>query len=62
MVSLGKNSKVNASGLAKGGDEPKSQKAVVQPTITHKTLAHEDEKIALVFLITGGFTIWLMFQ
>ena len=58
--SLGKNDKVNTFELAKGGgNKPKiSHKAVVQPTITHKTLAHEDEKVALVLLLAGGFTIW----
>ena len=25
-------------------------------------LAHEDEKIALVLFITGGFTVWFLFQ
>ena len=43
--SLGKNDKVNTSELVKEGDKPKSHKAVVQPTITHKTLAHEEEKL-----------------
>ena len=33
--SLGKNSKVNTFELVKGADEPKSHKAVAQPTITH---------------------------
>ena len=45
--SLGKNNKVNTSELVKEGDKPKSHNAVVQPTITHKTLAHEEEKVAL---------------
>ena len=45
--SLGENDKVNNTfELAKGGgDKPKSHKAVVQPTVTHKTLAHEEEKL-----------------
>ena len=37
------------------------------PTITHKnlgpeTITHEDEKIALVLFLTGGFVIWNIFQ
>ena len=65
MFSLGENDKVNTFELAKGGaggDKPKSQKAAAQPTINHKTLAHEDEKVALVLLLTGGFTMWFMFR
>ena len=43
---LRKNSKVNTFELAKGGDKPKIiHKAVVQPTITHKTLSHEEKKL-----------------
>ena len=48
--SLGKNDKVNTFELMKKRDKPKSHKAVVQPAITHKTLAHEEEKVALVLL------------
>ena len=60
--SLRKNDKVNTLEMVKEGDKPKSHKAIVQPTITHKTLAHEEEKVALVLLLTGGFTMWFMFQ
>ena len=31
--------------LEKGGDKPKSHKAVVQPIFTHKTSAYEEEKL-----------------
>ena len=59
MLSLGKNDNVNTFQLAKGGEKPEIiHKAIVQPTITHKTLSHKDEKAALVLLITGGFTMW----
>ena len=44
---------MNTLELAKGRDNPKSRKAVVQPTITHKTLAREDEKVVLVLF--GSF-------
>ena len=60
--SLRKNDKVNTLEMVKEGDKPKSHKAIVQPTITHKTLAHEEEKVALGLLLTGGFTMWFMFQ
>ena len=37
------------------------------PTITHKnqepqTITHNEEKIALVLALAGGFAIWNMFQ
>ena len=62
-LSLGKNHKVNTLQLAKEG--PKiSHKVVVQPTIiTHNNLAqkqtitHEEEKVALVLSLAGGFAI-----
>ena len=49
--SLGKNGKVNTFELAKGGgDRPKIiHKVVVQPTITHKILSHEEEKLLDTF-------------
>ena len=31
--------------------------------LTHTpTISHEDEKIALILLPTGGFTIWFLFR
>ena len=61
--SLGKSDKVNTFELERGGGgKPKSYKTAVQPTITHKTLAHKEETVALILLLTGGFTMWFMFQ
>ena len=60
--SLGKNDMVNTLELAKGGDKPKRDKAIVKTSITHKTPAHEDEKVALLVLLTLGFTMCCMFQ
>ena len=59
---LGNKSEVNTFELAKGGgDKPKIiHKAIAQPTVTHKTLSHEEKKVALV--LTGGFTMWFMFR
>ena len=37
--------------------EEETNQKVIQPTIAHKTLAHEEEKVALVLLFTGGFTM-----
>ena len=65
--SLGKNSEVNTLELAEI-----SNKVVVQPTSTHKTLeqeqtntqtiTHKNEKIALILFLAGGYMIWNMFQ
>ena len=58
---LGKYAKVNT--LNWRGDKPKIiHKAIVQPTITHKTLSHEENKVALVLLLTGGITMWFLFR
>ena len=45
------------------GPRPRSH----APTITHKnpgpkTITHEDEKIALVLFLAGGFVIWNIFR
>ena len=60
--SLGENDKVNALELTK----PKVSHKVIQPTVTHKnqepqTITHNEEKIALVLFLAGGFAIWNMF-
>ena len=69
-----KNEKVNSLALGPmSGEEPgipmpkghPSHKAIVQQTHTHqlaKVPSHEDEKIALVLLLTGGFVIWNIFR
>ena len=69
---LGKNDEVNA-GLAESEEETKPK----QTTIIHKVvtkapqppasaekaiITHEDEKIAFILLLAGGFTVWYMFQ
>ena len=65
--SLGKNENVNALVL----EEPiflmglSHDKAVAQQTHPHelaKKPTHEDERIALVLFLTGGFVIWNVFQ
>ena len=70
--SVGKNEKVNA-GLAKSEEET----ATKQMTTIHKVvtkapqppapvekviITHEDEKIAVILLLAGGFTVWYMFR
>ena len=71
--SLGKNDEVNA-GLAKSEEETTTK----QTTTIHKVvtkapqplpapaekaiITHEDEKIAFIILLAGGFTVWYMFQ
>ena len=53
--SLGKNDKVNTLELVKEVDKPKSDEAVVRPSVTHKdsqkqTITHKEEKVALILL------------
>ena len=60
---LGKNDKVNALVL---GAMP-SHKVIAQPTHADElaqkpTITHEEEKIALILFITGGFAMWFMFR
>ena len=67
--SLGKNDKVNI-GFANALDlsKPKISHKIIQPTITHNEepqtithIGHNEEKIALVLFLAGGFAIWNMF-
>ena len=63
--SLGKNENVNALVL----EEPiilmgpSHDKAVAQQTQAKKpNISHEEERIALILFLTGGFVIWNIFQ
>ena len=70
---LGKNEKVNA-GLAKSEEETTTKqrtttihkvvtKAPQPPAPAKKVIVtHEDEKIAFILLLAGGFTVWYMFR
>ena len=69
--SLGKNDQVNA-GLAKSEEETTTKqtttihkvvmKAPQPPAPAEKAIiTHEDEKIAVILLVAGGFTVWYMF-
>ena len=61
----GKNDEVNSLEPAKGiALEPsiKSYKVIAKQTQAKKPTTHEDEKIALVLVLAGGFTIWNIFQ
>ena len=63
--SLLKNVEVNSLELAKViALEPsmKSYKVVAKQTQAKKPTTHEDEKIALVLFLTGGFVIWNIFR
>ena len=67
--SLGKNVEVNALVLEPVIPMPKDHlshdKAVAQQTHAHqlaKKPTHEDERIALVLFLTGGFVIWNIFR
>ena len=62
--SLGKNDEVNALEPAKVitlEHSIKSHKVVAKQTQAKKPTTHEDEKIALVLFLVGGFTIWNIF-
>ena len=70
--SLGKNEKVNA-GLAKSEEETMTKqtttihkvvtKAPQPPAPAEKAIiTHEDEKIAVILLLAGGFTVWYMLR
>ena len=66
--SLGKSVEVNSLVLEPVIPVPKDHlihKAVAQQTHAHelaKKPTHEDEKIALVLFLTGGFVIWNIFR
>ena len=66
--SLGKNVEVNSSVLEPVIPVPKdhlSHKALAQQTHAHelaKRPTHEDERIALILFLTGGFVIWNTFR
>ena len=66
--SLGKNDEVNSLVLEPVIPVPKdhlSHKAVAQQTHAHELArkpTQEDEKIALVLFLTGGFVIWNIFR
>ena len=70
--SLGKNDEVNAS-LAKSEEETTTKqmttihkvimKALQLPAPVEKAIiTHEDEKIAVILLLAGGFMVWYMFR
>ena len=40
----------------------KSYKVLAKQTQANKPTAHEDEKIALVLFLAGGFAIWNIFR
>ena len=69
--SLGKNDEVNA-GLAKSEEETTTKQKTttihkvvtkaLQPPAPVEKFFHEDEKIAFILLLAGGFMVWYMFQ
>ena len=68
--SLGKNEKVNTPAMKSHkvlAQTPNSNEVQTQkPSITHKnqepqTITHNEENIALVLFLAGGFAIWKMF-
>ena len=70
--SLGKHDEVNAS-LAKSEEETMTKQITTIHKIVTKApqssapvekaiITHEDEKIAVILLLAGGFTVWYMFR
>ena len=70
--SLGKNHEVNAS-LAKSEEETTTKQTTTIHNIVTKApqppapvekaiITHENEKIAVILLLAGGFTVWYMFR
>ena len=70
--SLGKNDEVNA-GLAKSEEETMTKQMTTihkvvmkapQPSVPAEKaiISHENEKIAVILLLAGGFTVWYMFR
>ena len=64
QFSLGKNDKVNAlkpTTMKSHKVTHKGSNVVTQTTKQKPTIAHEEEKIALILSLTGTFTICYMF-
>ena len=60
--SLGKNDKVNALELTTKISHKPTITYAQKQTIAHAQITHEDEKVALVLSLAGGFVIWYAFQ
>ena len=76
IFSLGKNDEVNA-GFTKPEEKTTTKKDSQKPTTIQKVvmkalqppalaekaiITYENEKIAVILLLAGGFTVWYMFQ
>ena len=66
---LGKNEKVNfletplqSKTPLKPSMKTNSTTISTTPAISKEPVTHEEEKIALILFMTGGFAIWFMFQ
>ena len=64
---LGKNGKVNLAVPAMKSHKTNSLGLTHAPAISQKnqepkTITHNEEKIALVLVLAGGFAIWNMFR
>ena len=64
---LGKNEKVNLAVPAMKSHKTNSLGLTHAPAISQKnqepkTITHNEEKIALVLVLAGGFAIWNMFR
>ena len=69
---LGKNDEVNASSAKSEEDTTRKQTTTIHKVVTKAPqpsapaekaiITHKDEKIAVILLLAGGFTVWYMFQ
>ena len=69
---LGKNDEVNAGSAKSEEETTRKQMTTIHKVVTKAPqppapaekaiITHEDEKIAVILLLAGGFTVWYMFQ
>ena len=69
--SLGKNDEVNASSAKSEEETTRKEMTTIHKLVTKAPqlpapaekaiITHEDEKIAVILLLAGGFTVWYMF-
>ena len=69
---LGKNDEVTASSAKSEEETTRKQTTTIHKVVTKAPqlpapsekaiITHEDEKIAVILLLAGGFTIWYIFR
>ena len=69
---LGRNDEVNAGSAKSEEETTRKQMTTIHKVVTKASqlpapaekaiMNHEDEKIAVILLLVGGFTVWYMFR